>query len=277
MRSLYRPIVIALLLSVCAAPLFGAGRPITVALVPDGLTADERLPLQNYLSERLGTEVRVFVPESYDAALDGLSRDTIDFACLGAVMYVRAHAKLGVIPLVQRTNDREFHSVFIAGMTSPVQSLKDLKGRTFAYGDINSASAHLIPYLEMKRAGLNPDLDLKFRYSGAHPMTVKLVETGIVDAGAVDETVFKSLVTSGKMDATKIRVFYTSKPFVDYAFVARKGVASHESQKFASALLSLKKGKNDNVLKILRATQFVEATDDEYDSIRETARELKLF
>ena len=91
--------------------------------------------------------------------------------------------------LVQRISDLQFHSVFITRAGSPINSLRDLMGKQFAFGDINSASAHLIPYRELKQAGINPDTDLKFRYNGNHPATAALVETGAVDAGALDETV----------------------------------------------------------------------------------------
>jgi phosphonate transport system substrate-binding protein len=257
--------------------LVAGDKTIVIALTPDGLSQTERMPLQQYLSEQLGSPVKIETPESYSTTMEGLSDGSIDFACLGAVNYVHAHAKWGVVPLVQRTIDLQLHTVFIAGADTSIHTLRDLKGKKFAFGDINSTSAHFMPYLEMKQAGLNPEHDMELRYSGAHPMTVKLVETGIVDAGAVDETVFNSLVSSGKTDGKKLRVFYTSKPYVDYVYVARKDVSETERERFVTALLKLKKGENDNVLKILRASRFIRATDEEYDPVRQVARELKMF
>ena len=257
--------------------LFAGDKPITIALIPDGLSQAERLPLQQYLSQQMGSPVKLVVPETYSTTMDGLSEGTIDFACLGAVNYVRTHAKIGIVPLVQRTIDLQLHAVFIAGADTPIHSLRDLKGKKFAYGDMNSTSAHFMPYLEMKQAGLDPEHDMAVRYSGGHPLTVKLVETGIVDAGAVDETVYNSLLSSGKIDTKKVRVFYTTKPFVDYVYVARKEESDVERDKFVNALLKLKKGENDDVLRILRATKFVKASDEEYSSVRQVARELKAF
>ena len=270
-------VIFAFLLGV--VPLAGAKDPITFALPPDGLTEQQRQPLQIYLSEQMGREVRIVTPDSYVNTMEGLSNGSIDFACLGGLSYVKAHAKVGVVPLVQRTSDQEFHSVFIAGTHTSIQSLNDLKGKRFAFGDINSTSGHLMPYLELKRAGLNPDTDFQFRYSGEHPATVKLVELGVVDAGAVDETFFNTMIKDGRADRSKVRVFYLSKPFVDWVYVARKGVSDSEREKFATALLALRQGKNDDVLKILRATntRFIKANDDEYATLREVARELKMF
>jgi phosphonate transport system substrate-binding protein len=275
-RSL-RAAALALLFILGATPLLRAQKAITVGLVSDGLSQPERMPLQNYLAKQMGSEIKLTTPNSYNETIDGLAAGTIDFAFLGGVTYVRARAKIGVIPLVQRTSDLQFHSLFIAGADTPIHSLRDLKDKKIAYGDPTSTSGHIIPYLEMKEAGLNPDKDVKFRYSGGHALTAKLVEAGVVDAGAVDESVFKSMVSGGKIDSHKVRVFFTSKPFVDYVWVSRKGISEAERQKFADALLELKEGKDDDVLKILRANKFIKANDEEYAAVRRVVRELNLY
>lgn len=274
--------VLAVFAMVAAACLFsarlgGAEKPITIALVPDGLSAPERMPLQNYLARQLSRDVKLVIPNSYVETMDGLGNGSIDFALLGAVTYVRARAKLGVIPLIQRASDQQFHAVFIAGSSTNIHSLHDLKGKKFAFGDINSTSGHVIPYLEMKHAGLNVGSDLESRYSGGHSVTAKLVESGIVDAGALDESVFNSMISGGKLDRTKVRVFYTSRAFVDYCWAARKGTTDAERQKFTEAFLDLREGRDDDVLKIVRGTKFIRATDDEYASIRQLVRELNLL
>ena len=247
-----------------------------IAVPPDGLSQAERAPIQQYLAQRMETEIRLFTPESYDATIGGLSDGSIDFACLGGLSYVRARAKLGVVPLVQRTVDQQFHTVFIAGTNTPIYTLRDLRGKKFAFGDVNSTSGHLMAYRELKQAGIDPDHDLDFRYSGAHPLTIKLVETGVVDAGAADESVLTFLARTGKVDIKKIRIIFTSKPFVDWVYVARKDVSEEQQKKFTAALLGLTQGKDDSVLSLLRASKFVKAYDEEYDSVRKVARELKM-
>jgi phosphonate transport system substrate-binding protein len=276
MTALTRTIAVLFISLAAAVSAFGANNSITVALTPDGLSQEHRVPLQNYLKQYMGRDVKLVTLNSYATTLDSLSSGSVDFASLGAVTYVRGHAKMGLIPLVQRESDLQYHSLIIANSSKPIYSLNDLKGKQFAYGDINSTSGHVIPYLEMKRAGINPDADFQFRYSGEHSATVKLVEMGIVDAGAVDEKIFDTMIKDGRADRSRLRVIHTSQPFVDYVYVARKGVSDGEREKFAAALLALKEGKNDDVLKILRASKFVKANDGEYAAIREAAQQLNL-
>jgi phosphonate transport system substrate-binding protein len=276
MTALTRTIALLLISLLAAVSAFGANNSITVALTPDGLSPEQRMPLQHYLTQYMGREVKLVTLNSYSATLDSLSSGDVDFASLGAVTYVRGRARMGLVPLVQRESDLQYHSLIIANTGKPIYSLSDLRGKQFAYGDINSTSGHVIPYLEMKRAGINPDTDFQFRYSGEHSATVKLVEMGMVDAGAVDEAIFNAMIKDGRADRNRLRVIHTSKPFVDYVYVARRGVSDSERDKFAAALLALKEGKNDDILKLLRASKFVKANDGEYAAIREAAQELKL-
>ena len=256
-------------------------KPVSVGMIPDAgatqVSIQEKGPLKDFLAKQLGREVNLVIPTNYNATVEALGNGSLDFAYLGALTYCKAHRQYGVVPLVQRTTDRAFHSLFITGAGSSIKSLADLKGKQFAFGDINSTSGHLIPYLELKQAGINVDSDLKFRYSGSHPATAKAVESGAVDAGALDETVYNSMIAEGKLDKSKVRVFYTSKPFVDYVWVARKDVGKEAQEKFANAFIGLKEGKDDQVLQILRGKSFVRANDDEYASIRQVAEELKKF
>ena len=272
--------LIAMLLAP-ATIVIGGDKPIGVGMIPDAgatqVSIQEKAPLRDYLTRQMGREVNLVIPTNYNATVEALGNGSLDFAYLGGLTYVKAHRQYGVVPLVQRTSDLEFHSLFITGSNSAVKSLADLKGRTFAFGDINSTSGHLMPYMELKRAGITVDADLKFRYSGSHPATAKAVESGAVDAGALDETVYNSMIAEGKLDKTKVRVFYTSKPFVDYVWVARKETTAEERERFVQAFIGLKEGRDDKVLQVLRGKSFVRANDENYSAIRQVAEELKMF
>jgi phosphonate transport system substrate-binding protein len=269
--------VIVIISVLTGASVQGAEEPINIGLIPDGLTQQERAPLRDYLTRMMGRQVNLIVPEVYSETVSHLADGSYDFACLGALMYVRSREKLGVIPLVQRVTDLQFHSVFITGAGSSINSLRDLRGKQFAFGDISSASAHLMPYRELKQAGIDPEKDLQVRYSGSHPATAAMVQAGVVEAGVLDETVYNSMIQRGKVDKKRVRVFYTSKPFVDYVYVARKDVPEAERERFSRALLALKEGTDDAVLKVLRGRHFVVANDQEYGTVRQIARELKMF
>lgn len=270
-----------LLLAPVAAPEAAARDAIRVGMVPDAgstqVSVEEKAPLRDYLAKAMGQPVELIIPTNYNATVEALGNETLDFAYLGGLTYIKAHQRYGVVPIVQRNADREFHALFIAQSGLPIQSLQDLKGRTFAFGDINSTSGHLMPFEALRRAGIDADKDLKYRYTGSHPATAKAVETGAVDAGAIDESVYQTMLKDGKLDGAKVHLFFTTPPFVDYVWVARKQIDAGLRDKFSQAFLALEAGRDDRILAILRGSTFVRATDDEYDTLRRVATDLKLF
>jgi phosphonate transport system substrate-binding protein len=276
-----RDVLAAVASSAAMGGTLRAAADISVGMVPDAgatqVSIDQKAPLRDYLAKALGESVKLIIPTNYNATVEALGNGSLDFAYLGALTYVKAHERYGVVPLVQRAIDKQFHSVFVTQAGSGIKSLADTKGKSFAFGDINSTSGHLIPYRELKKAGVDADKDLKFRYTGSHPATLKAVETGASDAGALDETVFKAMTGDGSVNASKVRIFHTSDPFVDYVWVARKDVAPAHREKFANAFISLKANQNSAILDILRGTEFVRVNDSEYNSVRTVARELKML
>ena len=265
----------------CQAAIAADNAPVNIGMIPDAgatqVSVKEKAPLKAYLEQKLGRTVNLIIPTNYNATVEALGNGSLDFAYLGGLTYIKAHARYNVAPLVQRSSDLQFRSCFISSSNSGIHSLGDLKGKTFAFGDINSTSGHLMPYLEMRQAGVDPNSALKYRYTGSHPATAKAVESGAVDAGALDETVYNSMISEGKLDPNKVHVFYMSKPFVDYVWVARKDVDPAMQEKFAQAFTDLKERQDDEILKILRGTNFVRANNEEYTVLRLVAEDLKMF
>ena len=266
--------------AVSVLPVSGrAADELRVAFIPDVATTAasfaEKQPLVDMLERATGRPVRLIVPTNYAATVEAIGNEGVDLAYFGALTYVKAHERYGARPLVQRLEDRRFHALFIASAANgAIRSLKDLKGKTFAFGDVNSTSGHLIPVKEILEAGVNPDSEMKTRYTGNHTATAIAVASGQVDAGAIDETVYRKLVADKTLDPAKARVFYTSKPFTDYVWAVRKDLD-------ISLVTSIRHGfleANDpKLLALLRATRYVTASDREYDSIRETAKKLNLL
>ena len=268
-------------LALCAARV-SAAEPLTIGMIPDAgatqVAVDQKAPLREYLERAIGTPVKLVIPTNYNATIEGMGNGSIDVAYFGALSYVKAHERYGVVPLVQRDIDRQFHSLFITQAGSSIKSLPDLKGKRFAFGDINSTSGHLMPYLALKNAGLDVDKDLQsFRYTGSHPATAEAVASGAADAGALDETVFKSMIDGGKLDKTKVVVFYTTPPFVDYVWAARKGLDAKTQEKIVKAFTGLERGRDDKVLEIVRGAHVVPVDDAAYKEIRSTASTLGLL
>jgi phosphonate transport system substrate-binding protein len=116
-------------------------------------------------------------------------------------------------------------------------------------------------------------------YSGAHDSTVKLVETGKVQAGALNAEVWARLVDTKKVDQSKVKVIWTTPEYVDYVWTVRKDVSPEMTKKFADAFLSLDPNNEDHkaVLALQSAKKFVPASPKDFDLIEQVGRSTGLL
>jgi phosphonate transport system substrate-binding protein len=126
----------------------------------------------------------------------------------------------------------------------------------------------------MREAKVNPAVISKAIYTGGHDATLLAVANGKVDAGALDEAVFQRLTSSGKVDPQVVRVFYTTPPFFDYVWVARKGLDPALAKSVADSFLALDAGDpaQKQILDALAASKYVTVEDQSYDKLRTAAR-----
>jgi phosphonate transport system substrate-binding protein len=255
----------------------GAGpRTLRVSMIPT--TAADKMvresePLKAYLEQATGAKVELTIPLNYAAVVEAFGADKVDIAYFGGFTYVQARKRFDAQPLVQRDRDQAFHSLFITHAGSPIGALADLKGKQFAFGDVNSTSGHLMPEYFMRQQGVDPDVIARAIYTGGHDATALAVANGKADAGALDEAVYARLVKDGKLDAGALKVFYTTPPFFDYVWAARKALDPALADAFRRAMLALDVAKPEHkpVLDLLQATRYVPADDASYGPLREAA------
>lgn len=271
----------AVVLMLVAAGCKGGGggaqeQVLRLAMVPStdpGKIVRDSQPLVKYIEKETSSRVELVVPTNYAAVVEAIANDRVDIAYLGGFTFVQASRRAGVRPLVQRERDQNFHSVFITQPRSGINSLADLKGKSFAFGDVNSTSGHLMPAYYMRAANVDSGVLTKAIYTGGHDATALAVANGKVDAGAMDELVFANMMKSGKITTEQVRVFYTTPAFFDYVWAARKGLDPKLSDGFAAAFLKLDVSNPENkvLLDLLNATKYLRADESSYDKLRQAA------
>lgn len=282
-RCFVRGLALLLVLSPVACARGGsAPQALRVSMIPatdPARALRDSQPLVDHLGQRIGRRVELTIPTSYAAVVEALINDQVDIAYLGGFTYVQASARAGAVPLVQRERDQQFHSVFVTQPGSPIRGLGDLAGHTFAFGDVNSTSGHLMPEADLRKAKVDPQVIARALYTGGHDATLLAVANGKVDAGALDEVVFQRMTQEGKVPAERVRVFHRTPPFFDYVWAARKGLDPGVQQSFSRALLDLDPARPPDkaLLELLSASRYVKAEDASYDRLRQVAREAGLL
>ena len=266
----------------CTGSKSSSRQTIRLSMIPTtdpGKIVRESQPFINYLEKQTGTKAELTVPTNYAAVVEAVANDRVDIAYFGGFTYVQASARSGALPLVQRERDQAFHSVFITQLDSPIHSLRDLKGHSFAFGDVNSTSGHLMPAYFMRLEGVDQAVIDGAMYSGGHDATALAVANKKVDAGALDELVFVQMTKGGKLSESQVRIFYITPPFFDYVWAARKGLDPRMAEAFSNAMLRLDQGNADQkpILQLLNATKYVRADDANYNPLRQAAKDAGLL
>ena len=91
-----------------------------------------------------------------------------------------------------------YHSLVVARKDSGIQTVADLKGKTFAFVDPSSTSGHLFPKAGLIKAGFNPDKDFgRVIFSGSHDSNAVAVQNGKVDAVAIADRILDAAINKG--------------------------------------------------------------------------------
>ena len=257
---------------------------LKVSAIPDEAPTELQRkfePLGKYLEKQIGMKVEFIPVTDYAAVVESLASRRLDMAWLGGFTFVQTKLRTNgtAIPIVQRQEDAAFISRFIT--TQPdIKSLADLKGKTFAFGSPSSTSGHLMPRYFLLQAGIDPDKDFKnVAFSGAHDATAAFVDSGRVDAGVLNASVWDKLVEQKKIDPAKVRVFATTPPYFDYNWTVRGDLDPALVKKLTDAFLALDPANPEQkeILALQRATKFIPTKAANYDGIEQAARSAGLL
>jgi phosphonate transport system substrate-binding protein len=242
----------------------------------------------DYLSKELNVEVEYVPSANYSAVVTAFTQGDLQLAFFGGLTGVQARLQNpGAQAIAQREQDSRFHSKFIVQSHLPINSLEDLKthakGLTLTFGSESSTSGHLMPRDFLTEAGINPDTDFKTlpNFSGSHDLTWQLVEGGSFNVGVLNEDVWDRAVEEGKVDTSKVRVFYTTPEYYDYHWMACPDLDQVYGEGFTeriqAALLKLNPQEHGEILELFSTEKFIETNNDNYRAIEEVARKQGLI
>ena len=276
---------IAVLACLLHIPLGYSQQVLRVTTIPEEAATEQMRkfgPLSNYLEKSLGMKVEFTPVNDYPAAVEAMVNKQVDLVWFGGFTYVQANIRSGgkVVPFAQREEDTKFRSVFITQKNSGITKLTDLKGKQVSFGSQSSTSGHLMPRTFLLEAGINPETDFKrVAYSGAHDATIASVVSGRVDAAALDITVWNKFVNEGKVDTSKVDIFYTTPPYFNYNWSVHADMPAAQREKIAKALFALDMNtpEGKEILTLNRATKYIPTKADNYKNLELAGRSAGLI
>ncbi|MBN1126860.1 MAG: PhnD/SsuA/transferrin family substrate-binding protein [Sedimentisphaerales bacterium] len=209
--------------------------------------------------------------KTYQEAQDALVNGEVDFVRFGPASYVLSKKKnpdiqLLAIELVK--GEMRFNGMIITRADSGIESLWELEGRSFAFGDKDSTIGRYLAQAELIRAGLYLKDLSHFEYLGRHDKVATAVLMKDFDAGSLKESTYKKYNKDGELRILKT-FENVSKPWI-----ARKDLEPRVFQALRQSLLEL---KDPDSLKDLKISGFGPVTDKDYAFVRGGMRAAAYF
>jgi phosphonate transport system substrate-binding protein len=265
-------------LALLTAALVPAHAELTLGIhpfKPPAKLIESFTPLTNYLSDKLGEPVKLIVTKDYLEQIDAIGRGEIDIAYMGPTLYVKMHDVYGARPLLARQaihGSPTFHSRIFVRSDSTIQSLSNLAGKKFAFGETHSTMSHLVPRYMLWQAGIPVEKLGSYKFLGDHVNVALGVLAGDFDAGAVKEDVYL------QYEARGLRSIATSMPLSDHVFVASSKLSAEKVQRIQKLLQQLhKEARGGLILDTMThgVSVLLPAQDSDYDSLRKVLDKMK--
>lgn len=239
----------------------------------------------DYLQRELGVTVKYVPVKSYAAAVSAFRNDEVQLAWFGGLSGVQARLQVpGSRAIAQGQEDPFFLTYFIAhsdaGLSPSEAFPKEIAGKRFTFGSKGSTSGRLMPEYHIREAfGQSPDdVFERVGFSGDHSATIALVESGAFEVGAVNYKVWESQLAAGQVDAEQVSVIWKTPPYPDYHWVIRGDVDQRFGEGFADQVQQALVSLNDEaILAAFPRSAFIEANNEDYQPILDTARQIGLI
>jgi phosphonate transport system substrate-binding protein len=248
-----------------------AQEPLTVQVypyAPASRVLKQFTPLSNYLKQTLDREVTIRISKDHNDHLETVGNDRADVAFLGPSSYVKiveAFGKKPVIARIEVNGSPLLQGVIFTSSSSQLASLKDLKGKRFAFGYQNSTMSHLVPIYMLQQEGIHVNDLAQYTFLNDQYNVALGVLMGDFDAGAVNVSVFQKYKGRGLKELAR------SPKVSEHLFVARASLPEDTVTALKRAFLDVQKDKNAQIImSSIRKdmTAFVPASDRDYGNLR---------
>lgn len=257
-----------LVLVITPACALASNEPIRLGSVAMDIPAqmDKRLtPLTNYLSTALGRPVILSLSPNMATAITEIVEGNVDLAYLTPVAYVTSQKKgnTRVVVKVVTKGQGSFQLMIVVREDSPIQTVADLAGRSFAFGDQGA----LLQRAVVVGAGMPLNKLGKYDFLGHYDNIVRAVLHRNFDAGILVDA------AAVKWQGKGVRILHSSVPLPPYNITASSKLDSAVLTRVQEALLRLDPNKPEHQ-PIIRALDdscsgFAPTNDAEYDVVRQ--------
>lgn len=250
-------------------------------------TSAKLVPIYDHIGkligEKIGCEVKVFVATSYNAEIEAMRSGKLEMGEFGPLGYVLAHqiAKAEAVAAFAGKDGKpdSYWASIVTYPGSGIKTVADIRGHSFAFSDPASTSGHLFPAYGLRKAGLDPEKDIKAIYAGSHTSSFEALYNHKVDAGELNSEQVESAKQRGHYKDGDFVFLWKSGPIPTDPISVRGDLPPAFKQRLTEVLQTLDLSslpEADRKIMGLGGQRFVPQTDAAYDPIRDLVSTLHI-
>ncbi|MGL4607748.1 MAG: phosphate/phosphite/phosphonate ABC transporter substrate-binding protein [Eubacteriaceae bacterium] len=284
-------LAIAVFLTGCTSSQ--GSKKFVVAYLPNESTeqnADARNGMAKDLSEALGMEVEEFIASDYNAAIEGMRTGKVDMAYFGPLSFCLANERANAEPVVMKAKGGDkanatYKSVLIVKGDSPINSIKDIKGKTMAFVDPNSTSGNMIPSAEIMKAFPEDKLTMdslhtngeffeSVMFSGKHQAGLQAVIKGDVEVAPISDAILAAEIKNGNAKEGDVKIIYSSDPIPSEPMAVRGDISQDVKDKVKAFMTGYANEEYFEKVVGDATARWIPTTVEDYKSVMELNKEL---
>ncbi len=221
-------------------------------------------PLIDFLKEQTKMRFLLRIADNYTEHIQYCGEEKVDLAYIGPTSYVKLMNKYGgknILGAIQ-VNKKNFYEGYIfTQKNSSINSIKDLEGKSFAFGDKHSTMSFYLPMYILLQNNITLESFSTYSFLGTHTNVLLGVLIGDFDAGAVMDNDFYDYEQKG----LKIIPCETMQS-ITHLFIAKNSFPEIKLEKLKNAFDSLNVTKNLWILQSIQnsITGLTKVTDEDF-------------
>jgi phosphonate transport system substrate-binding protein len=234
-----------------------------------------------YLGKKVNLDVQLIQRRTYREVNELFQKRQLDLAFICTGPYVAGRQRYGFEGLVTPViRGRPFYqSYLIVNKDSPLSTLAQLRGRTFAFTDPDSNTGALVPRYWLAMMDEHPSSFFSdFTYTYSHDNSIMAVARSLVDAAAVDGLQWEYFNLRNPHYTRLTRVIKKSEPFGNPPLVASVSLTTEMKTAIQQVLLKMHQDpEGKRILDQLLIDRFETPKEEWYQPVRDMYAKIHHF
>ncbi len=199
--------------------------------------------LAKLIGDKLGCTVQLYVATSYNAEIEAMRNNKLEFGQFGPLGYVLAHQVAHADAVATFAGEHGKAATYYASIVtwpgSGIKTLADTVGHSFGYSDPASTSGHLFPAYGLRKNDIDPDKGVKAIYAGSHTASFEALRNHKIDAGELNSEEIASAKLHNEYDPSAYVTLWKSEPIPLDPLAVRGDLPADFKARLTSVLSSL--------------------------------------